>query len=80
MLTCAQLRAARAVLRLNAIEVAQRAGVSLSTIQRAEKADGPVPMIRATADRVRDVLEGAGIVFLPDEGGTIGLRFREPGQ
>ena len=80
MLTCAQLRGARAILRLNAIDVAKRAGVSLSTIQRAERSDGPVPMIPATADRVRGVLEDAGITLLPDEAGTIGLRFREPGQ
>ena len=74
MLTCGQLRAARALVRLKAIELAEKAGVSLSTIQRAEKSDGPVPMIPANEKAVRQALEDAGIEFIPENGGAAGLR------
>lgn len=77
MLTCEQLRAARAILRWRAVDLAERAGVNLSTIQRAEKADGPVPMIPANERTVRETLEAAGIEFIPANGGGDGVRLRE---
>ena len=76
MLTCEQLRAARAILRWRAVDLAQKAGVNLSTIQRAEKADGAVPMIPANERAVRHVLEEAGIVFISENGGGAGVRLR----
>lgn len=76
MLTCEQLRAARAILRWRAVDLAERAGVNLSTIQRAEKADGPVPMIPANERTVREALENAGIEFIPGNGGGPGVRLR----
>ena len=78
MLTCEQLRAARAILRWRAVDLAERAGVNLSTVQRAEKADGPVPMIPANERAVRLALEAAGIEFIPENGGGAGVRLRKP--
>ena len=70
VLTCEQLRAARAILRWRAADLAEKAGVNLSTIQRAEKADGPVPMMPANARAVRQALEDARIRFT-EEGGVL---------
>ena len=70
VLTCEQLRAARAILRWRAADLAEKAGVNLSTVQRAEKADGPMPMMPANARAVRQALEAAGVRFT-DEGGIV---------
>ncbi len=78
MLTCDQLRAARAILRWRAVDLAERAGVNLSTIQRAEKSDGPVPMMPANEKAVREALEAGGLEFIPQNGGGAGVRLREP--
>jgi len=51
--------------------------VNLSTIQRSEKADGPVPMIPANERTVRETLEAAGIEFIDPNGGGPGVRLRE---
>ena len=79
VLTGQQIRAARAILRLKAIELAEKAGVGLSTVQRAEAVDGPAPMIRANMDVIRRTLEACGIEFLPEDGGGGGVRLRLPG-
>ena len=76
MLTCEQVRAARAILRLRAVDLAERAGV-LSTIQRTEKSDGPVPMMPANARAVQTALEAAGVEFIPENGGGAGVRLRK---
>ncbi len=70
VLTCEQLRAARAILRWRAVDLAEKAGVNLSTVQRAEKADGPVPMMPANARAVRHALEALGARFT-EEGGIL---------
>ena len=57
------LRAARGVLRRRTADLAERARLNLSTVQRAEKADGPVRMMPANARPVRQALEAAGIRF-----------------
>jgi hypothetical protein len=77
MLTCEQVRAARAILRWRALDLAEKAGVNLSTVQRAEKADGPVPMIPANEKAVRQALEAAGIEFIAENGGGAGVRLRK---
>ena len=78
MLSCEQLRAARAILRWRAADLAEKAGVNLSTIQRAEKADGPVPMMPANEKAVREALEAAGIIFIPENSEGAGVRLRKP--
>ncbi|MCI0753459.1 transcriptional regulator [Teichococcus vastitatis] len=65
-LTGQQLRAARAMLQWSAGTLAERSEVSLATIQRAEKKDGPVSMMPANERAIRATLEAAGIRFLPD--------------
>jgi hypothetical protein len=75
MLTCEQLRAARAMLRWRAADLAERAGVNLSTVLRAEKHRGPVPMVPANARAVQQALEAAGVEFTDAD--TPGVRMRK---
>ncbi len=59
-----QIRAARALLRLEQEEIAQRAGVSVVTIRRIEAPDGTQRVAPATVDGVRQALEAAGAEFI----------------
>ena len=61
-----QIRAARALLRLEQTEVARRAHVSVVTIRRLEAAQESTRTISSTLDGVRQVLEQAGAEFIPD--------------
>ena len=71
-----QIRAARALLRLTIQDLADASGVSVATIMRAEKIDGPPSMTRANLAALQRALETAGAVFLPDGG----VRPRKPGE
>ncbi len=61
-----QIRAARALLRLEQAELAHRAHVSVVTIRRLEAADGRERVTPVTLDDVRHALEQAGAEFIPD--------------
>ena len=78
MLAGAQLRGARAMLGWSAGQLATVSKVSLATIQRAEKENGPVRMTAANVESIRRALEGAGVEFIPENGGGVGLRLRKP--
>jgi transcriptional regulator with XRE-family HTH domain len=67
MITGSQMRAARALLEIDQRELAQRAGLSLPTIQRMESSGG---VIRGNVDslmKLVDALAAAGIELI-DEG------------
>ena len=76
-ITTAQLRAARALLRMPAGRLATLAGVSLVTIRRAEAQDGPIRMMPANLTAIRRALEEAGVEFIPENGGGAGVRVRD---
>lgn len=59
-----QLRAARALLGLQQIEVAKRAGISVVTLRRLEDVNGGARMASETATCVRAALEEAGAEFI----------------
>ena len=61
-----QIRAARALLRLEQAELAHRAHVSIVTIRRIEGAEGNERVAPVTVDGVRQVLEQAGAEFIPN--------------
>ena len=65
-ITPEQIRAARALLRLEQTELAERAQVSVVTIRRLEGSDGRERVQPATAEGVRQALEQAGAEFIPD--------------
>jgi predicted transcriptional regulator len=74
LVTGAQLRAARAMLRMEQETLAQAAGVSANTIRRMEGFDGPIGARTDTMRRLQRALEEAGIEF-QDEGRP-GVRMR----
>jgi DNA-binding XRE family transcriptional regulator len=78
--TVAQLRAARAMVRMTQSELAEAAGVSVETVKRIETTVGDLSANTVTVAALRKVLEGKGIVFVPGNGGPPGVRFREPGE
>jgi transcriptional regulator with XRE-family HTH domain len=68
LITSEQIRAARALLRLEQEDVARRAQVSIVTIRRIEAARGTAGVTPATVAVVRQALEQAGAEFI--EGGV----------
>ena len=82
MMTAAQLRAARALLGIDQKTLAERAGVSLPTIQRMEASDGNVRGIVETLTKVIEALNAAGIDLIGEnarsDGGGRGVRLRQP--
>jgi transcriptional regulator with XRE-family HTH domain len=75
VLTIEQLRAARALLGWSQAELASRAGLSLPTVKRLEGGFGPHVSDDARG-KLRRALEGAGIEFIEENGGGLGVRFR----
>lgn len=63
--TGAQLRAARAMVRLSIQDLARMTGLAEGTIKRAEKGDGDAPITNANAKLILATLEARGVVFLP---------------
>ena len=63
MLTSEQIRAARAMLRIEQRDLAEKSGVSLETIIRIERTPGQISAYTGTVDKLRRALESAGIEF-----------------
>jgi predicted transcriptional regulator len=64
LITPEQIRAARALLRLDQATLAQSAGISVITLRRLEDRHGLSKVAPATVDLVREVLEKAGAEFI----------------
>lgn len=77
VITGAQIRAARALVRWTAEELANAASVGLSTVRRAEAEDGPPTATAANLKLIQNALETAGIEFIPENGGGVGVRFKK---
>jgi len=76
-MTIEQLRAARGLLGWSQSELAERAGLSHPTVKRFESGKGPRVSEEARA-RLQKTLESAGIEFIEENGGGLGVRFRKP--
>jgi hypothetical protein len=72
------MRAARALLRWSASDLARESGVSLSTIHRAEAVDGETAMTFANAAAIRRALENAGVELIDEDGAGPGVRLKRP--
>jgi transcriptional regulator with XRE-family HTH domain len=72
-----QLRAARAMARMEQADLARLANVSVDTIKRLEKTIGPVSANIVTIYAVLEVLGLAGIEFIAENGGGPGVRLRK---
>lgn len=75
----AQIRAARALVRWTAADLANAAKVGISTVRRAETEDGVPSITVANLNAIRMALEAAGIEFTPSNGRGVGVRFKNPG-
>jgi len=75
-LKSAQIRAARALLRWSAEDLAHRALVSVATVRRAELTESVTAMTAANDLAVRRALETAGVEFIDENGGGPGVRLR----
>ena len=77
-LTSGQIRAARALLRWRAEDLAQASAVGVATIRRAELAEAETSLTAANELALRRALASAGIEFIDQNGGGSGVRLREP--
>jgi transcriptional regulator with XRE-family HTH domain len=67
IITGEQFRAARAMARIEQADLARQANVSVETIKRLERTEGPVSANVQTVDAVTRALEAAGVEFTNGE-------------
>lgn len=83
MITAAQMRAARALAGIDQKTLAERASVSLPTIQRMEASDGVVRGVVDTLMKVIQALDEAGVELIGEnqtsERGGRGVRLKPAG-
>ena len=79
-ITSAQIRAARALLRWSAVDLAQSSSVGVSTIRRAEVAESGTSLTAPNELAIRRTLEEAGVEFINENGGGPGVRLRKRPQ
>jgi hypothetical protein len=77
-ISSAELRAARALLRWSALDLAKASRVGVATIRRVEVMDGDIPVTSANEAALRKALETAGVEFIDENGGGPGVRLRKP--
>jgi predicted transcriptional regulator len=76
--TVRQVKAARALLGWSQGDLASHSTVSEPTIARLEAEDGPLGGRPDTAAKIIHALVTAGIEFIPENGGGLGVRLRGP--
>jgi transcriptional regulator with XRE-family HTH domain len=79
-LTSQQIRAARALLRWRAQDLARASTVGVATIRRAELAERETSMTVPNEMAVRRAFEAAGVEFIDENGGGPGVRLRKHPQ
>jgi hypothetical protein len=77
-LKSAQIRAARALIRWSAEDLARATQLSVTTIRRAELTEEETSMTAANNLAVRRALEAAGVEFIDENGRGPGVRLRKP--
>jgi transcriptional regulator with XRE-family HTH domain len=75
-ITGAQVRAARALIRWSAKDLAKAAGIGVATVSRAEVEDGIPSITSANLKAMQRALEAAGVEFISGNGG--GVRVKKP--
>jgi ribosome-binding protein aMBF1 (putative translation factor) len=76
-ITGAQIREARQLLDWQPRDLAKRAKVQISTIERAEASEGEPVITIAHRNAIQSVLESAGIELIPENGGGPEVRLRK---
>src|ERR1700733_1705255 len=77
LLNSAQIRAARALLRWSAVDLARQSSLGVNTIRRAEIAEENISLTAANELAIRRALEAAGVEFT--NGDQPGVRVRSIG-
>ena len=78
MLTSAQIRAARALLRWSAEDLAKESALGVTTIRRAELSENETSLTVVNDLALRRTLEAAGVIFIDENGGAgPGVRLRK---
>jgi transcriptional regulator with XRE-family HTH domain len=72
----AQIRAARALLRMEQEQLAEAAGIAATTLRRIESFDDKLVGRHETVSRLQRALEAGGVEFTDD--GRPGVRMRAP--
>ncbi|MET0576892.1 MAG: helix-turn-helix transcriptional regulator [Mesorhizobium sp.] len=84
MITAAQMRAARALAGIDQKTLAERAGVSVPTIQRMEASEGVVRGVVDTLMKVIQALDEAGVELIGENqtshSGGRGVRLKQTAQ
>ncbi len=75
MITPEQIRGARAMLGLTQAELARLAGVSTTGLNNIEK--GNADPKASTLKAIRTALEGAGVIFVAENGDGPGVRLKK---
>ncbi len=73
-LTSPQIRAARALLRWSDADLAREASVGANTVRRAEVAEDLTSLTTANELAIRRAFENAGVEFIDENGGGVGVR------
>jgi len=80
MMQSKQIRAARSLLGWNQSQLSDASGVNVGTIKRMEKDDeGLQNAYNKNVIAVQSALEKAGIEFIPENGGGVGVRLKSKG-
>jgi predicted transcriptional regulator len=77
MITAAQIRGARAMLRWSAKKLAEQSGLSWPTIQRMESTQGVPSGLSKNLELVQRTLEEAGVIFIDEDNEGPGVRLRK---
>jgi transcriptional regulator with XRE-family HTH domain len=76
MLTGEQIRAARALARMEQAQLASAAELSLPTIKRLEKTKGAISANISTESALRRTFDSVGVIFIDANGGGPGVRMK----
>ena len=76
MISSAQIRAARALLRWSALDLAEKSKVGVATIRRIELANGIPSSNARTLDALLKTMELAGVEFIGTPEDAPGVRLR----
>lgn len=76
-ITGSQIRAARALVRWRAEDLAREAKIGVATVRRAEAKDGDHGMTEANETAVIMALQNAGVIFVAENGEGAGVRLKK---
>jgi transcriptional regulator with XRE-family HTH domain len=77
VVTTRQIKAARALLGWSQADLAEKSGISEPTVARLESVDGELGGREHTAEKIREAIEAAGVMFIDEDGGGHGVRLRK---